>query len=176
MLNEQTSSQLALGQKAPNFTLMDLHGRQHSLSDYAGQIVIIHFWSAECPWVKRADELLAGWLEERGSRAVVLTVAANASESREVIWQAATGRDLTVVLHDDCQRIADLYGATNTPHFFIVDERGMLRYRGGLDDVTFRKHTPSRFYLKEAVDALLAGRQPEVAEFQPYGCTIVRYT
>jgi len=55
-----------------------------------------------------------------------------------------------------------------------VDVAGILRYQGALDDVTFRQREPNRFYVKEVVDALLAGRLPEVASAPAYGCTIVR--
>ena len=70
--------------------------------------------------------------------------------------------------------MADAWGAQTTPHVFVVDEAGVLRYQGAVDDVTFRQREPKRFYVKEAVDALLAGRLPEIASTPAYGCTIVR--
>ena len=176
MLSQTNLPKLSVGQAAPNFTLADLHGQSHSLSEYRGRIVVINFWSAECPWVQRSDQLLAEWLQAWGSRVTLLPIAANASETMEMIWQAATDRELTVVLHDVTHRTADLYGASNTPHFFVIDEQGLLRYQGGLDDVTFRQKTATRFYLREAVEALLAGRQPPVTQTTPYGCTIVRFS
>jgi peroxiredoxin len=174
VIAEITLPVLTIGQPAPIFRLTDLHGHPHALNDYLGRIVVLQFWSAECPWVDRADQLLAAWQSQWGKRVVVLPIAANASEPREMIWKAAAAHDLTLVLQDDCQRTADLYGATNTPHFYVIDERGFLRYQGGLDDVTFRQRTASRYFVREAVDALLAGRDPEVPQTQPYGCTVVR--
>ncbi len=176
VLSQPNLAKLTIGQPAPNFTLADLHGQSHSLSEYRGQIVVIDFWSAECPWVRRADGLLAEWSQAWGRRVSLLPIAANASEPMEMIMQAANDRDLTLVLHDVTHRIADLYGASNTPHFFVVDELGLLRYQGGLDDVTFRQRTATRFYLREAVEALLAGRNPPVTQTTPYGCTIVRFS
>ena len=73
------------------------------------------------------------------------------------------------------QQVADLFGAQTTPHFFVLDQQGVLRYRGALDDVTFRQREPKNYYLHEAVQALLAGRLPEPAETPAYGCTIVRH-
>jgi hypothetical protein len=61
-----------------------------------------------------------------------------------------------------------------TPHTFIVDREGILRYRGAVDDVTFRQRKAMRFFLEEAVEALLDGHLPEVAETPAYGCAIVR--
>jgi len=57
----------------------------------------------------------------------------------------------------------------------LIDRQGYLRYRGAVDDVTFRQPEPTRFYLGEAVNAVLSGRLPEQAETQPFGCIIVRY-
>ncbi len=57
----------------------------------------------------------------------------------------------------------------------VLDADGVLRYRGAFDDVTFRQRTPTRFYVKEAVEALLAGHLPDPAEAPPYGCTVVGF-
>ena len=55
-----------------------------------------------------------------------------------------------------------------------MDREGILRYRGAVDDVTFRQGNPTRFFLEEAVEALLDGRLPELTEMPAYGCAIVR--
>jgi hypothetical protein len=70
--------------------------------------------------------------------------------------------------------VADLYEALITPHVFILDCEGILRYRGAVDDVTFRRREATRFFVQEAVDALLNGHLPELKETPAYGCTIVR--
>jgi hypothetical protein len=79
-----------------------------------------------------------------------------------------------MVLMDTNCFAADLYEAQTTPHVFVVDREGILRYRGSVDDVTFRQRTPSHFFLDEAVEALLEGRLPPLMESPAYGCTIVR--
>ncbi|MDX1377503.1 MAG: hypothetical protein R3307_01540, partial [Anaerolineales bacterium] len=78
------------------------------------------------------------------------------------------------VLLDTDQVVADLYGAVTTPHVFLVDGDGILRYRGAVDDVTFRNRKANRFYLNEAVESLLDGHLPARTEMPAYGCTIVR--
>ncbi len=88
--------------------------------------------------------------------------------------EAARARRLPLVLFDAEHLVADLYEAVTTPHTFIVDREGILRYRGAIDDVTFRQRKATRFYLEEAVEALLDGRVPELQETPAYGCTIVR--
>ena len=104
----------------------------------------------------------------------MLSIAANRSESVREVEEAAKTRRLPTVLLDAQQVVADLYDAVTTPHTFVVDREGILRYRGAVDDVTFRQRKATRFYLEEAVEALLDGRLPELPETQPYGCTIVR--
>jgi peroxiredoxin len=162
------------GKFAPDFTLPDLEGTPHALSSYRGRVVVVNFWSAECPWAERADAQLTQWLAGWGDRVVLLTVASNVNETLELIAGAARQRGLAPVLLDSGCRVADAWGAQTTPHVFVVDESGILRYQGAVDDVTFRQREPKRFYLREAVDALLRGRLPEVASTPAYGCTIVR--
>jgi hypothetical protein len=70
--------------------------------------------------------------------------------------------------------VADLYEAMSTPHVFVVDRDGILRYRGAVDDVKFRQPKATRFFLEEAVESLLDGRLPTLTETPAYGCAIVR--
>jgi hypothetical protein len=113
-------------------------------------------------------------LVQWGAQVELLSIAANRSESAQAVEAAAKTRRLPRVLIDAQHRIADLYGAQTTPHVFVVDANGLLRYRGAVDDVTFRQRQATRFYLEEAVEALLEGRSPEIQETPAYGCTIVR--
>jgi peroxiredoxin len=163
---------LGINQPAPDFSLPDLDGTHHRLSDLLGKVVIVNFWSAECPWSERVDRELLPLLKSWGEQVALITVASNAHEPLEILLQAATGRGLPLVLHDAAQKVARQYGAVATPHCFLIDEDGLLRYRGAFDDVTFRQRTPTRGYLRHAVDSLLAGQAPDPAETPAYGCTI----
>ena len=158
---------------APDFSLPDLGGTIHRLGDYRGRIAVINFWSAECPWVERVDrELLAG-LTAWGEGLVLLTVAANASESDALVAATARARRLPLVLRAS-PGVLDDYAVEVTPQLFVVDAGGILRYAGAFDDITFRRRTPTRFYLSRAIAALLAGRLPDPARTPPYGCTVMR--
>jgi len=166
-------------QPAPPFTLPDLEGALHSLEEQsgriAGRITVLNFWSAECSWCERTDPLLLECLQAWGNKVNLLTIASNANESRELLASTAAARRLPLVLHDRMGQVADLYGAQTTPHLFLIDRDGILRYQGAFDDVTFRQRTPTQFYLNLAVEALLAGRLPDPAETPAYGCTIMRF-
>jgi hypothetical protein len=160
---------------APDFCLPDPQKRLHSPKECLGRLLVLNFWSAECPWAERSDRELLALGNEWGSSVVLWTVASNANETPEQIERAAVGRGLPLVLIDAQQKAADLYGALTTPHLFVIDGAGLLRYQGGLDDVSFRQRSPTRFYLRQAVEALLEGRDPETSLTAPYGCTVVRF-
>jgi hypothetical protein len=104
----------------------------------------------------------------------LLPIAANRNEPLAALQAAARARRLPVVLLDARQTVADLYAAQTTPHVFVLDRPGRLRYRGAVDDVSFRQRTPTRCYLDQAIAALLEGRAPPVQETPATGCAIVR--
>ncbi len=163
-----------IGQAAPSFTLSDLSGKAYTLEKAGGKLILLVFWSADCPWSQRADALIETWRREWGEDVAVWMIASNKNENREALDRAAAERELEVVLMDTDQQVVDLYGAVTTPHCFVVDREGILRYRGAIDDITFRKREASIFYLKEAVDALVAGEPVEQNDTLAFGCTIVR--
>lgn len=165
----------SIGKPAPDFELYDLQGALHRLSERERFPLILNFWSAECPWSERADQELHDLLFRWQDRLKLWAIASNVNETPEQIRLVAAARKLPVVLIDSHHEVADQYGATTTPHLYLIDQAGKLFYQGALDDITFRKRSATRHYLQEAVDALFSGRQPEVAETRPYGCTIVRY-
>ena len=166
---------IPLDQVAPDFTLPDLVGISHRLSQERGRVVVLNFWSAECPWSEHLDKYLASWLPAYGERVAWWSVAANASEAGGVLAQAAAQSGLPLVLLDAKQRVTDLYCAQATPHVFVIDAQGLLRYQGAPNDATFRRPSPSHHYLRQAVEAVLAGRRPNPGYTPPYGCAIVRF-
>jgi peroxiredoxin len=162
-------------QFAPDFHLPDLEGAMHQLQSECGQITVINFWSAECPWVERADHALLAYLQDWGDAVALWSIASNANEPIDLLRRVADERGLPLLLHDADQRVADLYNAQTTPHLFVLDSSGIVRYQGAFDDVTFRQRTPTRGYLRQTVEALLAGQDPDPEQTSPYGCIIVRY-
>lgn len=165
---------MEINRPAPEFELPDLDGAFHRLRDYRGKIVIVNFWSCECPHAERTDRAIMAMFVQWRDEVVLLSIAANRIETVEAVTEAALTRRLPLVLLDKEDVVADLYEAQTTPHVFVIDRDGILRYRGAVDDVTFRIRRPTRYFLDEAVEALLGGRLPEVAETPAYGCTIVR--
>lgn len=161
------------GRPAPNFTLNDLERNPHTLADYHGRIVVLVFWSAECPWSARADRATSKMQAEWGREVVVLTIASNTNESEEEKTRAAKERDVSTLLLDPGATTAKTYGATITPEVFVIDPEGILRYYGAFNDANFRQPEPNRNHLWEAVEAVLADENPVPGEIPAYGCTIM---
>ena len=165
---------MQLNQPAPDFELPDLQGNLHRLSGYRGKIVIVNFWSAECPHSERTDRSTMACLIQWGGDVELLSIASNRSESAQLVEEVAKTRRLPRVLMDAGHVVADLYEAVATPDVFVVDRDGILRYRGAVDDVKFRQPKATRFFLEEAVESLLDGHLPALGETPAYGCAIVR--
>jgi peroxiredoxin len=167
-----------LNRLSPDFTLPLVDGGRMSLSDWRGFIVVINFWSAECTWSRRADVLLVyrqlTW-EGKGVRIVGLASNANETES-EIRFEIENRHMKYPVALDFDHRLADLYKAQTTPHFFVLDRQGLVRYIGALDDATPQARDARTFYLDRAVTALLNNRSPEPNWTPAFGCDIVRQT
>lgn len=161
------------GSPAPNFTLYSLDGRKYTLESLRGKTIVLNFWSAECPWSARADQTLKRMLKTWGKQVVVLTLASNANETREMLQQAAEQREIPHLLLDSDQQVSRLYGAQITPQVYVIDQQGLLRYQGAFDDANFRNPEPTCNYLWDAVETTLAGKIPAPGERPAYGCTIV---
>jgi peroxiredoxin len=160
-----------LNRFAPDFFLPAVGGGRVSLNDFRGQILVINFWSAECQWSRRADVALVyrqlSW-EPKGVR--IVGIASNSNEQEGQIRAEAQARHIKYpVLCDLDQSIATLYQAKTTPHFFVLDRQGYVRYCGALDDVTRKGQKPSTIYLDEAVSALLANHPPNPLTTAPFG-------
>jgi peroxiredoxin len=164
---------------APDFSLPIVGGVERlTLSALRGQVVILNFWSAECSWSRRADVVLAyrmlTW-ERKGVRIVGLVCNINEPEA-EVRYEADNRRIKYPLVLDIEQKVTDLYRVDTTPHLFVLDRQGVIRYSGALDDATYQRRRPQVIYIDQAINAVLAGEVPNPAATPPYGCAIVRPT
>ncbi len=164
-----------LNRYAPDFMLPGVGGGHYALGDWRGQIVVLNFWSAECPWSRRADVALVyrqlAW-DPKGVR--IVGIASNANETDIQARAEAQARHVKYpILLDADRSVATRYEAKITPHFFVIDKQGYVRYSGALDDVTRKGQKPSTIYLDEAVQALLANRPPNPLTTAPFGSPLV---
>jgi peroxiredoxin len=160
---------------APEFILPDLKGTDHALTDYRGKVVVLNFWSAECPWSKRADEMFAPKIAGMSTEIKFLSIASNIDEPLADLVAEAGRRGIDPLLVDKDHTIADRYHAQTTPHYFVIDREGTLRFQGSPDNATFRQREATEEYLLAAIHAVLAGGAPDPDWSLPYGCTIVRH-
>ncbi|MEO0326055.1 MAG: redoxin domain-containing protein [Myxococcota bacterium] len=166
-----------VGDSAPSFELRDSTGTVHRLADYRGKIVVLEWTSPECPFVRRhyghdTDMVhTAGALT--GDDVVWLAIDSshfNAPADSES-WRARHSIPYPV-LQDRDGAVGRRYGARTTPHMYVIDASGVLRYQGAIDsDPRGREDAPTN-YVRGAVEALRAGRPVPRAETAPYGCTV----
>lgn len=171
---------LATGQAAPDFSLAGTDGRRHSLAGFAGaRVLVVVFSCNHCPYVQAYEGRLIEIQREYRERGVQL-VAINSNDDVgypedgfEQMVARAKARDFNFpYLRDASQATARAYGATHTPQLFVFDESRRLRYTGKVDDNWQRPEAVRHRYLRDALDALLAGGAPAEASTHAIGCTI----
>ncbi len=179
------SAHAEVGKPAPDFTLKDLDGKDVQLGSFKGKVVVLEWFSAACPFVKKSHALgsLKGAAEKHARNGVVW-LAVNSSapgkqgHSAEANREAAKtfGMEYPILL-DKSGKVGKAYGATSTPHMYVIDANGTLVYRGAIDnspDGEGASPTDGKLvsYVHEALAAVLAGKAPEKTETQPYGCGV----
>jgi peroxiredoxin len=173
----------AVGEKAPDFELTDLEGTTHRLSDHAGKIVVLEWFNPGCPFVKyaHAEGPLQDMARTQAERGVVwLAINSGApgkqGTGKETNEEAAQQWSMQhPVLLDESGSVGRLYGAEKTPHMFLIDAEGVLRYRGAIDNAPMGEvdgDEEARNHLAVALDELRAGETISLAETPSYGCTV----
>jgi peroxiredoxin len=171
-----------VGAQAPLFTAKGADGKQHSLRDYAGRLVVLEWTNPVCPFtaVKYKSGAMQALQRYAASRQVVwLSIDTAAPDKAGYLTPAAarariaqTHATVTAFLFDIDGHIARSYGAKTTPSFFVVDRDGKLAYEGAMDDQVFADDVAGRAYVQSALDDLVAGRRVQKTETQPQGCAI----
>jgi peroxiredoxin len=173
---EPTPTKGELGKPAADFTLTDVAtGKPVKLSGFKGKPLVICFQGANCGMVDRHQERIAKLAADYAGKGVALVaVNSNADETVEEIRAYAERKKLPFpTLRDADHAAADYFGAKHTPCFAVLDPAGAWRYVGSLDDNPFPDKV-TKSYVREALDALLAGKEPPTARTKDYGCKINR--
>jgi len=173
---DKPAAAVAIGAPMPDFTLRDIEGVEHTLSQYRGKTVVLVFASFKCPWSKGADPQIAALAEEYSDRDVVfLAIDSHYDTSPEEIAAYANAARLPfATVKDEGNRYADLVGAKRTPEVFLVDREGALVYHGAFDNRRGTDAPGGKTYTADALAALLEGKSIPVAETRSWGCTIKR--
>lgn len=173
---EQEGHAVKVGEKMPAFTMKDYTGKEHSLSDFEGKVVVVDFSSQECPYSRGVDPDFAKFATEYKDKPVVfLSVDSNRNTEPEAIAAYAKEKELPFpILKDTDNEYADKAGATRTPEMFVLDEEQVVRYHGAYDDRRDPSKTGETNHVKNAVDALLAGEEVAQPQMALWGCGIKR--
>jgi peroxiredoxin len=186
------SAPAQLGKPAPAFKLRDTDGNELALASFKGKTVVLEWFNPDCPFAKHAHT--KGPLRDLAKRVasdklVWLTINSSApgkqGHGRERNAAAKQEYALTnTVLLDDSGEVGHAYGAEKTPHLFVIDTKGVLRYRGGLDNAPMgvvddaRPRLPStpagtrESYVEDALQDLKAKRAVRLPETPAYGCSV----
>ena len=186
------SNNLSVNEPAPDFTLSDTEGQRHQLSQLRGKIVVLEWFNPDCPFVKHAHgkgPLLDMAKKYQGPSLVWLSINSSApgkqgnGKERNVTARQEYGIENAILLDAD-GAVGHTYGALKTPHLFVIDEKGVLVYRGGLDNAPMGVPDADRPrpegtkegelvpYLANALGDLQAHRPIALADTPPYGCSV----
>ncbi|MDI1436025.1 thioredoxin family protein [Polyangium sorediatum] len=174
-----------IGKPAPDFTLTDYEGKTHHLADYRGKIVVLEWFNPECPFVKASHTKgsLKGYSKRAVEKGVVWLGINSGAPGKQGhgAERVAEGRKAfgmeNPVLADETGKVGHLYGATNTPHMFVIDAQGTLVYRGAIDNSPDGEgESPKDGKLVNHVDAALedlaAGKPVRTPDTRAYGCSV----
>ena len=174
-----------LGKPAPDFSLNDLSGKNHDLSDLKGKFVVLEWVNFGCPFVRKhyGSENMQRLQKEFTEKGVVwLSICSSApgKQGNETPETAKTGLSrfgsaASAYLVDQDGKVGRLYGAKTTPDMFVINPEGILIYAEAIDD----KPTPdpstvsgANNYVEAALKEAESGKAVSVPSTKPYGCSV----
>ncbi len=167
---------LAIGAAMPDFKLQDYSGKDYTLSQFKGKVVVLDFCSQECPFSRGVDPDLESLAQSYAGKDVVfLGIDSHKATQPDAIKKYAEEKKLTLpILKDVDNKYADAVAAARTPEFYVVDKDGKLAYHGAFDNRPGPEAKGTEHYAKDAIDALVAGRPVAKPEVKSWGCGIKR--
>jgi peroxiredoxin len=176
---------LKVGTEAPNFTLTDTSGKEHSLADYRGKFVVLEWFNEGCPFVKKhytSGNMQKLQQEYTGKDVVWLSINSSAPGEQGHVTPETAPKTIsewnmkaTKILLDHDGKVGKMYGAKTTPHMFVIDKQGKLVYQGAIDSkptANTADVADAENYVKVALDSTMAGKPVSNASTKPYGCSV----
>jgi peroxiredoxin len=167
----------AIGQSAPTFELPDTDGTLHHPGDAPATVVA--FTCNHCPYALAWHERIIALAHDYADRGVrVLAINPNDSvryprDAPEMMRDRVQQGEFDGVpyLFDESQEVAHAYDAKTTPDMYVLDSGLQLRYRGA-PDADYEDPSQNAAFVRDALDAVLDGREPDPGETPPVGCSI----
>jgi len=166
-----------VGDVAPKFSLSDQNGTMVNLSTYAGKIVILEWTNPDCPFVqehykKHTMFNLAAQYEVKGAVWLAIDSSHDDTNAYNKKWVDEQGL-FYPVLNDASGAVGHAYGATNSPHMFIINRQGKLVYKGAIDnDPDGTKGAAKINYVANALAEVVANKPVTISETKAYGCAV----
>jgi peroxiredoxin len=167
------AAELEIGAKAPDFKgLIGVDGKEYSLADLKDKVVVVCFTCNICPVAVAYEDRFIEFTKKYAGKGVKF-IAINPNKKTEDIAAMKTraeekGFNFPYVFDKTGQSATD-YGARVTPHIYVLDQNRIVSYVGSFDD---KQNNPTKNYLADAVDAVLAGKKVEVSNTKAFGCGI----
>ena len=167
-----------VGEEAPNFTLKDAEGKEYSLADYKGKIVVLQWINPDCPVCRRVASTglvntMVKKLKEIDSEIVHLAI--NSTHYMDGAKSAAYLKKHKIeapALIDQDGTVGHMYGALTTPHMYVIDTEGVLRYQGAFDNDPSGNNDDATNYVINAVTQITEGETVSPDYAKPYGCKV----
>ena len=167
---------VALGSVVPDFTLPDADGKAHTLASLKGSKgTVVIFMATKCPVSNAYNERMQKLSDDYASRGVnVVGINSNVAELAPEVKQHAAEKGLKfTILKDGGNHVADSFDAQVTPEAYLLDASGKLVYHGRIDN-SRAGDAITATELRDAIDAVLAGKAVEKQEAKAFGCSIKR--
>ncbi|HXZ67795.1 MAG TPA: redoxin domain-containing protein [Alphaproteobacteria bacterium] len=175
----------SVGAPAPQFSAITTDGKPAKLSDFAGKLLVLEWSNKDCPFVRKhyssgnMQATQAAIAKMGGAWIQIVSSAAGregfvkADEANALV--KSEGAIVSAIILDPSGAIGHLFGASATPHMFVIDAEQTLRYMGAIDDRP--SANPSSLngatnYVLAAADSISAGREVAVKETAAYGCSV----
>jgi len=174
-----------VGKAAPDFALKDLDGKEVKLSSFKGKIVVLEWFNPGCPYVKKSHtvgSLIDTAKKHTDKGGVWLAINSNAAgkQGHEPAMNAEAAKTWTLthpILRDIDGTVGKAYGATNTPHMFVIDKKGVVAYAGAIDNSPDAEKKSAEGgtlinYVDAAVEAISGGKAVKTSQTKAYGCGV----
>lgn len=173
------NSSMKVGANAPAFTVQDQDGRNVTLRDSIGKIVVLEWYDPECEYTKRdiaavTSKTLSEKYKDKGVVWLAVNSTRDGSGERNKAW-IAQNRWSFNVLHDANQAVAKAFGVNSVPYFVIIDKNGGIAYLGVGDNDDSRdggKKEGKINYIDKALEEMIAGKPVSLRDARAYGCPL----
>lgn len=183
--NSDNTANAVVGEPAPDFEVIDANGDMRTLSEFEGQYVILEWLNHGCPFIQKhynGENMQAMQKKYTDQDVVWLSVISSAPGTQgymeaEEARQSVENHNAspTAILLDPEGEMGRQYDARVTPHMFIIDPDGVLRYNGAIDDKPSARPSSlegAHNYVDAAMSSLMNGEEVEVKTNTPYGCSV----